>query len=428
MERLVYQDIIKWSKNKERKPLILNGARQVGKTWLLKELAKKEYAKTAYFVCRKNPLLKEVFTQDFNIDRILRSLRALSNVDITPEDTLIILDEVQDIPEAIEALKYFYEEAPTYHIAVAGSLLGVSLHKDVSFPVGKVDEINVYPLNFKEFLLAKGEIEAFKLLQNKDFTTTNLIHDKYIELLRQYYYVGGMPEVVNEYIQTESLKKVREIQLSILKGYEKDFSKHAPKEQVPRIRLVWQALPSQLFSENKKFIYGSLREGARAKDFEIAIQWLVDAGLVYKVPLCKELKLPLKVYEDFSAFKLYTLDVGLLGAMVETEAQQVLIKNNIFTEYKGGMTEQFVLQEMRSNGNVNIFYHKPDDGTRLEIDFLIQKDGTYLPIEVKAEQNVRANSLSNLLKSTPTLHAVRYSMKPYIEQENLTCIPLYAVM
>lgn len=428
MERIVYQDIIKWSKNKERKPLILNGARQVGKTWLLKELAKKEYAKTAYFVCRKNPLLKEVFTQDFNIDRILRSLRALSNVDITPEDTLIILDEVQDIPEAIEALKYFYEEAPTYHIAVAGSLLGVSLHKDVSFPVGKVDEINVYPLNFKEFLLAKGEIEAFKLLQNKDFTTTNLIHDKYIELLRQYYYVGGMPEVVNEYIQTESLKKVREIQLSILKGYEKDFSKHAPKEQVPRIRLVWQTLPSQLFSENKKFIYGSLREGARAKDFEIAIQWLVDAGLVYKVPLCKELKLPLKVYEDFSAFKLFTLDVGLLGAMVETEAQHVLIKNNIFTEYKGGMTEQFVLQEMKSNGNVNIFYHKPDDGTRLEIDFLIQKDGTYLPIEVKAEQNVRANSLSNLLKSTPTLHAVRYSMKPYIEQENLTCIPLYAVM
>lgn len=430
MERLVYQDIIKWSKNKDRKPLILNGARQVGKTWLLKELAKKEYAKTAYFVCRKNPLLKEVFTQDFNIDRILRSLRALSNVDITPEDTLIILDEVQDIPEAIEALKYFYEEAPTYHIAVAGSLLGVSLHKDVSFPVGKVDEINVCPLNFKEFLLAKGEIEAFKLLQNKDFTTTNLIHDKYIELLRQYYYVGGMPEVVNEYIQTESLKKVREIQLSILKGYEKDFSKHAPKEQVPRIRLVWQTLPSQLFSENKKFIYGSLREGARAKDFEIAIQWLVDAGLVYKVPLCKELKLPLKVYEDFSAFKLFTLDVGLLGAMVETEAQQVLIKNNIFTEYKGGMTEQFVLQEMKSNGNVNvnIFYHKPDDGTRLEIDFLIQKDGTYLPIEVKAEQNVRANSLSNLLKSTPTLRAVRYSMKPYIEQENLTCIPLYAVM
>ena len=428
MERIVYQDIIKWSKNKERKPLILNGARQVGKTWLLKELAKKEYAKTAYFVCRKNPLLKEVFTQDFNIDRILRSLRALSNVDITPEDTLIILDEVQDIPEAIEALKYFYEEAPTYHIAVAGSLLGVSLHKDVSFPVGKVDEINVYPLNFKEFLLAKGEIEAFKLLQNKDFTTTNLIHDKYIELLRQYYYVGGMPEVVNEYIQTESLKKVREIQLSILKGYEKDFSKHAPKEQVPRIRLVWQTLPSQLFSENKKFIYGSLREGARAKDFEIAIQWLVDAGLVYKVSLCKELKLPLKVYEDFSAFKLFTLDVGFLGAMVETEAQQVLIKNNIFTEYKGGMTEQFVLQEMKSNGYVNIFYHKPDDGTRLEIDFLIQKDGTYLPIEVKAEQNVRANSLSNLLKSTPTLHAVRYSMKLYIEQENLTCIPLYAVM
>lgn len=427
MERIVFQKLIEWRNNPERKPLILNGARQVGKTWLLKELGDKYFDKVAYLVCRKNQALKDVFSQDFNTERILRALRALSGIDITPGNTLIILDEVQDIPEAIESLKYFSEEVPEYHIAVAGSLLGISLHKDVSYPVGKVQEIDIYPLNFEEFLLAKGETESYKLLQEGDFDTINLIHEKYIDLLRQYYYVGGMPEVVKEYIETGGLQSVRKIQKSILSGYEKDFSKHAPKEQVARIRLVWQTLPSQLFKENKKFIYGSLRQGARAKDFEIAIQWLADAGLVYKVPLCKEVKLPLKVYEDTSAFKLFTLDLGLLGAMVDTDATQVLIKNSIFTEYKGGMTEQYVLEEMKSKGEDNIFYHKPDNGTRLEIDFLIQRNGKLLPIEVKAEGNVKANSLSNLLKLNPELHAIRYSMKPYIKQGQLTCYPLYAI-
>lgn len=427
MERLVFQKLIQWKNNPLRKPLILNGARQVGKTWLLQELGDKYYTKVAYFVCRKNNNLKEVFSADFNTDRILRALRALSGIDITPGDTLIVLDEVQDIPEAIESLKYFCEEAPDYHIAVAGSLLGISLHKNVSYPVGKVDEINIYPLSFAEFLLAKGEQEAYRLLKEGDFSTTNLIHEKYVDLLRQYYYVGGMPEAVKIFVETDGLQAVRNVHKAILSGYEKDFSKHAPKEQVARIRLVWQTLPSQLFKENKKFIYGSLKHGARAKDFEIAIQWLVDAGLVYKVPLCKELKLPLKVYEDTSAFKLFTLDIGLLGAMVGTEAKQVLINNGIFTEYKGGMTEQYVLEEMKSNGEENIFYHKTDDGTRLEIDFMIQHEGKLLPIEVKAEGNVRANSLSNLLKSNPDLHAIRYSMKPYIEQGQLTCYPLYAI-
>ena len=407
MYRIVFQRLIEWKNNTGRKPLILNGARQVGKTWLLKELGDKHYDKVAYLVCRKNQTLKDVFSLDFNTDRILRALRALSGVDITPGDTLIVLDEVQDIPEAIESLKYFSEEAPEYHIAVAGSLLGISLHKDVSYPVGKVDEINVYPLNFAEFLLAKGETEAYNLLKNKDFSTINLIHEKYTDLLRQYYYVGGMPEAVKVFIETDGLKAVRKVQKSILNGYEKDFSKHAPKEQVARIRLVWQTLPSQLFKENKKFIYGSMKHGARAKDFEIAIQWLADAGLVYKVPLCKEVKLPLKVYEDTTAFKLFTLDLGLLGAMVGTEAGQVLIKNDIFTEYKGGMTEQFVLEEMKSNGEENIFYYKAEDGTRLEIDFMIQREGKLLPIEVKAEGNVRANSLSNLPAICYTIMKIR---------------------
>ena len=427
MERLVFEKLVEWKDNEGRKPLILNGARQVGKTWLLQELGARCFQKVAYLVCRNNPELKSVFTQDFNVDRILRALRALSGVDITPGDTLVILDEVQDIPEAIEALKYFCEEIPEYHIAVAGSLLGISLHEGVSYPVGKVDEINVYPLNFAEFLLAKGEREAYKLLREKDFRTTNLIHEKYVDLLRQYYYVGGMPEAVKNYVETDGLQLVRKIQKEILKGYERDFSKHAPKEQVPRIRLVWQTLPSQLFKENKKFIYGSMRPGARAKDFEIAIQWLADAGLVYKVPLCKAVKLPLKIYEDTSAFKLFTLDLGLLGAMVDTDPGDVLLKNDIFSEYKGGMTEQFVLEEMKSHGEENIFYHKADDGKRLEIDFMIQREGKLVPIEVKAESNIRANSLSRLLEQDKELHAIRYSMKPYAEQGQMTCIPLYAI-
>ena len=427
MERTVLQELVSWKNEEDRKPLILNGARQVGKTWILREFAKKEYNKEAYVICRKNELAKSIFAKDFDVERILRGLRAITSVDITPGDTLIILDEVQDIPEAIESLKYFCEQAPQYHIAVAGSLLGISLHDNVSYPVGKVDEIHMYPMSFEEFLLAKGENEIYKSVVARDYDTTNIVHEKLVELLRQYYYVGGMPEAVKAFIETDGLQVVRNVQKSILNGYEKDFSKHAPKDQIARIRLVWQTLPSQLFKENKKFIYGSLKQGARAKDFEMAIQWLADAGLVYKVPLCKEVKLPLKMYEDPSAFKLFTLDLGLLGAMVGTEAKQVLIKNDIFSEYKGGFTEQFVLEEMKSNGEENIFYHKSDDGTRLEIDFMIQRDGKLLPIEVKAEGNVRANSLSNLLKQTPELHAFRYSMKPYIEQEHITCYPLYAI-
>lgn len=427
MERIVYQRLIEWKNRTDRKPLILNGARQVGKTWLLHELATKEYRQEAYVNCRKNDIAKQVFTQDFDVDRILRSLRAMTGVDITPHDTLVVLDEVQDIPEAIEALKYFYEDAPEYHIAVAGSLLGISLHKDVSYPVGKVNEIDVYPMNFAEFLIAKGEEEMYKLLDSQDFDVMNPLHEKYVELLRQYYYVGGMPEVVEKYVRTGALQEVRRIQNDILTGYDRDFSKHAPKEQVPRIRMVWQSIPSQLFKENKKFIYGALRKGARASDFEIAIEWLVDAGLVYKVPRCTKPALPLSIYEDLSTFKLYHLDIGLLGAMVGVEPIQVLVTSTAFTEYKGGMTEQFVLQQMKSAGVSPIYYHKTED-SRLELDFVIQRDGQLLPIEVKAEGNVRANSLTRLLKDNPDMMAVRYSMLPYKEQGQLTNIPLYCTL
>lgn len=426
MERSSLQQLIEWKRRTDRKPLIINGARQVGKTWILREFAKREYAKEAYVICRKNELAEQIFKTDFDVERIILSLKALTGVDITPNDTLIILDEVQEIPEAIEALKYFCENAPEYHIAVAGSLLGISLHNGVSYPVGKVNEINLYPMDFGEFLLANGEAEAYKLLQNRNFDITNLLHDKYVGLLREYYYVGGMPEVVKKYVETKSLNEVRRIQQEILNGYERDFSKHAPKEQVERIRMVWKSIPSQLFKDNKKFIYGSLRQGARAKDFEMAIQWLIDSGLVHKVSRCTKPALPLDIYEDFSVFKLYLLDVGLLGAMVKTEPAQVLLSNKVFSEYKGGMTENYVLQQMKSHGVSPIYYHKTDD-SRLELDFVIQYNAKVLPIEVKAEGNVKANSLTTLLRNTPDIVAVRLSMLPYKQQEQLYCVPLYAV-
>ncbi|MGM9694272.1 MAG: ATP-binding protein [Alloprevotella sp.] len=426
MERTILQSLIAWKKSKERKPLILNGARQVGKTWVLHEFAKREYKQEAYVVCRKNGVVKTLFSSDFDVNRILRGLRAITSVDITPGDTLIIMDEVQDVPEVIESLKYFCEQAPEYHIAVAGSLLGISLHSNVSYPVGKVDALHLYPMSFEEFLLAKGEVGLCKAVTEKDYVTTNAVHEKLVEILREYYYVGGMPEAVQEYVNTGALQTVRQIQERILSGYDIDFSKHAPAEQVQRIRMVWKSIPSQLFKENKKFFYGVLRKGARAKDFEIALEWLVNAGLVYKVPRCSKLSLPLVIYEELSAFKLFFLDLGLLGAMVHTDASQVLVQNNVFQEYKGGMTEQYVLQQLKSHNVSPIFYHTTDD-SRLEIDFLVQQQGHLLPIEVKAEGNVRANSLTTLLNSHPDWEAVRYSMLPYKEQGQLHCLPLYMI-
>ena len=426
MRRLALEYLLEWKKGANRKPLILNGARQVGKTWLLREFAKTAYKKEAYIVCRKNDLAKQVFARDFDIGRILRDLSALSKVDITPGDTLIVLDEVQDIPEAIEALKYFYEQAPEYHIAVAGSLLGISLHQGVSFPVGKVDELNVFPMNFMEFLNAIGEQQSLTLLESRDFDGIAPLHEKFVDLLRQYYFVGGMPEAVKLYVESKALQGVREIQKSILRGYEQDFSKHAPKDQVAKIKLVWKSIPSQLFKENKKFIYGVLRKGARATQYEEAIEWLVDSGLLYKVPRVSRPALPLSIYEELNIFKLYTLDVGLLGAMANTDSSQILIKSDLIADFNGGLAEQFILQQMKSKQIDPIYYHSTDD-SRLELDFLIQSDGCLLPIEVKSGESVRSNSLSVLLQKTPELRAIRYSLRPYKEQNFLTNIPLYAV-
>ena len=426
MKRKLYDRLLEWKKDEHRKPLVLNGVRQCGKTYLLKEFGKNEFQSLAYITCDCNQELSRLFEADFEVNRIIRGISALSGVDIMPGKTLIFLDEVQAQPRVLESLKYFCEDAPAYHVAVAGSLLGVALHSGVSFPVGKVNTMRLYPMDFEEFLMAKGETKLLGIMRDKDWGLMSALHEKLKDLLRQYYFVGGMPEVVKIYVEDGMLQKVRSLQLEILSNYAGDFSKHAPSQEVPRIDMVWQSLLGQLSKENKKFVYGVLKKGGRAKEFELAIQWLVDAGLVYKVNRCKKPELPLKFYEDLSAFKLYMSDCGLMGAMADTSAAKVLIGDGVFKEYKGAFTEQYVLQQLLSSGVSNVYYYSADD-SRMEMDFLVQRDGELCPIEVKAEGNVRANSLHNYLMQHPEIHALRYSMLPYAKQLNMTNVPLYMV-
>lgn len=424
MEREVYNQLIIWKKSPQRKPLILNGARQVGKTWLLHEFARREYKKVAAFSLDRHVQARGVFEHGGDIGQILRSLSALAAVDITPGDTLLILDEIQDCPQALTSLKYFCEDAPGIHVAVAGSLLGISLHKQTSFPVGKVDIIRVYPMNFIEFLRALGRDQMAEGLIRGDWVVLEALHDSYVDLLRQYYYVGGMPGVVAAYSSRGLLQEVRELQKKILVDYEADYSKHAPSIEVPRIRMVWNSVPSQLAKENKKFIYSALRKGARASAFEVAIQWLVDAGLLYKVPNVKAVKMPLKFYEDFNAFKLFMLDVGLMGAMVDAPAAAMMVGNTIFTEYKGAFTELYVCMQMQGT-KLPIFYYNPDN-SRIELDFVTQIGTAVFPVEVKAEVNVHAKSMSTFLSKHPDLYGVCLSMKPHFIKERLVNIPLFA--
>lgn len=426
MQRKLYDKLLEWKEDEHRKPLVLNGVRQCGKTYLLKEFGKNEYQSLAYVSCDRNQELAKLFDTDFEVNRIIRGISALAGVDIVPGKTLVFLDEVQSQPRVLESLKYFCEDAPEYHVAVAGSLLGVALHSGVSFPVGKVNTLRLYPMDFEEFLMAKGEKQLLGIMRDKDWGLMSALHEKLKDLLRQYYFVGGMPEVVKMFVEKGMLQKVRTLQLEILSNYASDFSKHAPSLEVPRIDLVWQSLLGQLSKENKKFVYGVLKKGGRAKEFELAIQWLVDAGLVYKVNRCKKPELPLKFYEDLSAFKLYMSDCGLMGAMADTSAAKVLIGDDVFKEYKGAFTEQYVLQQLLSSGVSNVYYYSADD-SRMEMGFLLQREGELCPIEVKAEGNVRANSLHNFLMQHPEIHAIRYSMLPYAQQSNMTNIPLYMV-
>lgn len=426
MKRNAIKELYEWKENNDRKPLVILGARQVGKTWLMKEFGKEAYKKCAYVNFEDNDDLRGTFEHDFDIQRIIANLQWATDVTID-EDTLIILDEIQEAPRGITALKYFQEKAPQYHVIAAGSLLGIAMHKNDSFPVGKVDFMHLYPLSFYEFLNAIGEKKMVDLLQAKDWTMLTMVRAKFEERLRQYYFVGGMPAAVLAFVNDGDLNKVRTIQKSIIEAYERDFSKHAPAIEVPRIRMVWHSIPSQLSKENRKFIYGMIKEGARAKDFELAIEWLKDAGLIYKVNRCKKAQLPLAAYEDFSAFKMFLSDIGLMGAMSNIPVQSLLNGNMLFSDFKGALTEQFVLQQMKTNQSLSIYYWSADN-SRGEIDFLVQQEEKVIPIEVKAEENLQAKSLRMFVERNPGLKGCRFSMSPYREQDWLVNYPLYSVL
>lgn len=425
MERSIYSSLKKWKESPTRKPLILQGARQVGKTYILKEFGAREYSEVVYINCDDNNDMQNMFV-DYDVDRIIRSMSAISGVSIKPSTTLLILDEIQEVERGLASLKYFCEKAPEYHVAVAGSLLGITLHEGTSFPVGKVDMLYMYPMDFEEFLLAMGKEQLVELLRNNSWAALTPLRGMLTELLRQYYFVGGMPEAVKAYVGRGDIWEVRSIHSKIIDAYRNDMSKHVPKQQVQRINMVWNSIPSQLARDNKKFIYGALRKGARANDFEIAIQWLVDSGLVHKVHRISKPVVPLKFYEDMSSFKLFLLDCGLLGALSETPPEQILIGDNVFEEYKGAFTENYVLQQLKSLPRTFVYYYSNDNST-LEIDFVVQHEAHVIPIEVKAEENLRAKSLRQFVTDNAGLHGVRFSMSDYREQDWLTNVPLWAV-
>lgn len=372
MERYVMNRLIVWKNKPGRKPLILKGARQVGKTWLMKEFGKRHFKYVAYVNFDNNDKMLEVFEMDYNIERILMAVNIETGVKILPQETLIIFDEIQENPRALAALKYFYENAPEYAVVAAGSLLGVAIHKGVSFPVGKVDTIEVHPMSFREFLLAVGEEGLVELIDKKETTLMTSFRDKYADWLKKYYYIGGMPEVVSYFIQTKDFSEVRYLQKRILEMYESDFSKHTTENELPRIRMVWNSIPMQLAKENKKFFFGKIKEGARAKDFELAIEWLQDCGLIKKVYNVSKPAMPLKAYVEFSAFKLFLLDVGLLGALSDLDMKSILEGNSIFVEFKGALTEQYVLQQLITDTEYTPYYYA-EAKSEGEIDFLIQK-------------------------------------------------------
>lgn len=425
MERSIYSSLKKWKESPTRKPLILQGARQVGKTYILKEFGAREYSEVVYINCDDNNDMQNMFV-DYDVDRIIRSLSAISGVSIKPSTTLLILDEIQEVERGLASLKYFCEKAPEYHVAVAGSLLGITMHEGTSFPVGKVDMLYMYPMDFEEFLLAMGKEQLVELLRNNSWAALTPLRGMLTELLRQYYFVGGMPEAVKTYVERGDIWEVRSIHSKIIDAYRNDMSKHVPKQQVQRINMVWNSIPSQLARDNKKFIYGALRKGARANDFEIAIQWLVDSGLVHKVHRISKPVVPLKFYEDMASFKLFLLDCGLLGALSETPPEQILIGDNVFEEYKGAFTENYVLQQLKSLPRTFVYYYSNDNST-LEIDFVVQHEAHVIPIEVKAEENLRAKSLRQFVTDNAGLHGVRFSMSDYREQDWLTNVPLWAV-
>lgn len=426
MYRTAIEKLQKWKEKKNRKPLIIEGARQVGKTWLMKEFGRLYYKKTIYINFDSNTPMKKLFSEDLDTTRLINGIEIYSSTKVTSEDTLIIFDEIQEVPKALASLKYFYENAPQYHIVCAGSLLGIALHNNTSFPVGKTEFLKLYPLSFSEFLMATGKEQFARLLKENDMQMITTFKETFTEALRYYYFIGGMPEAVSNFCENNDLNEVREIQKSILNAYEQDFSKHAPNNIVPKIRMVWNSIPSQLAKENKKFIYGLIREGARAKDYETAIMWLSDRGLIHKVSRINSPDIPLKAYEDLKSFKLFLCDTGLLGCMTGISSKVLLEKNKLFTEFKGAITEQYVLQQLLTDDNINIYYYTNDHST-CEIDFIIDNGENVIPIEVKAELNLKAKSLQTFQSKFNIPMAVKTSMSDFKMQENVCNIPLYAI-
>lgn len=425
MERDAYAHLKSWKKRPNHKPLIIRGARQVGKTWLMREFGRREYRQVAYVNMESNPLMRNLFSADFDIPRILLGLQIETGITIDT-DTLLIFDEIQEVPEVITALKYFQENAPEYDILCAGSLLGVALNRHKSFPVGKVEFLDLFPLTYVEFLAAVGHSQLAQLLHGNDWKLINSFAPRFAELLRQYYYIGGMPEAVHTFAENKNFEEIRAIQKRILIAYEQDFSKHASHEIVPRIRMLWNSIPAQLAKENKKFIYGIIRQGARAKDYELAMSWLRDCGLVHQVFNVTKPAIPLKGYEDFGAFKLFMLDVGLLGAMTDLDTRTLLEGNIIFQEFKGALTEQYVLQQLAARNDMRTYYWSPGN-SRAEIDFLIQYHGEVIPLEVKAEENLYAKSLRVYVEKYRPKRALRISMSNYREESWMTNLPLFAL-
>lgn len=426
MYRTAIEELHKWKARRNKKPLIIRGARQVGKTWLMKEFGRVAFEKTVYVNFDNNQRMKDLFSSDLNVERIVTGLELYSGQKIDPANTLLIFDEVQEVPKALTSLKYFNENAPQYQIVCAGSLLGVALHQGTSFPVGKVEFLDLYPLSFTEFLNAMGNRQYVELLQKSDFDMMTTFKQTYIDMLKYYYYVGGMPEVVHSFSENKDFGEAREIQQRILDAYEQDFSKHAPHDVVPRIRMLWNSIPAQLTKENKKFIYGLIKEGARAKEYEQAMLWLTDCGLVHKVHRVNAPSLPLKAYEDLKSFKLFLVDVGLLSCMVRLNQSTLLDGNELFKEFKGALTEQYVLQQLKTLKGLDTYYWTNDRGGA-EIDFVVDNGSAVIPIEVKAETNLKAKSLKRYQEKFQPKLSVRTSMADYKREDRLLNLPLYAI-
>lgn len=426
MYRIAIEKLLKWKQSKYRKPLIIEGARQVGKTWLMKEFGRIAYADTVYINFDSNSRMAELFASDLDTDRLVLGLELYAGRKIDPDNVLLIFDEVQEVPRALTSLKYFHENAPQYHIVCAGSLLGIALHQGTSFPVGKVDFLKLYPLSFREFLMAIGQERFAKLLDTQDFSMINNFSQTYIDALRQYFFIGGLPEAVQSFAENRDFNEVREIQKRILAAYEQDFSKHAPNKIVPRIRMLWNSIPSQLAKENRKFVYGLVREGARAKDYETAIMWLSDCCLVHKISRVNAAGVPLRAYEYLKAFKLFLVDVGLLGCMAGLHPRTLLDGNDLFIEFKGALTEQYVCQQLKTIDDLSVYYYTNDRGS-CEIDFIVDTGGRIIPVEVKAEANLRAKSLKTYREKFAPEISIRTSMANYKKEDWLINLPLYAI-